>query len=952
MEGLRLSYPPMNNWQRWVTEHPKSVLALVFLLTIFFASHTRQIRFDGSVESLLPKDDPEKRYYNEARQLFGSEEIGILGLVTNDVYTPRVLEKIQRLTEEISRIPEVKSVLSLTNAPDIMRSVVEGHSLLIPQIPTTAAEWEALTDRVARMPIYLKTLVSPDGTATALNIAFRDDLSADEFLRRGISERIQAIVDRETTGPDRLYYTGLPYFKTHLAQALEKDLSRFVPLTLLCVVTILFVSFRSVRGVVLPTLTVLITLVWTLGVMALVGDRLSLGTVALPPLLLVLGTAYSLHVVAEYYELVRPGQTARAVVLETLERTSTPILITALTTILGFLSLTVNRIVSIREMGIYASAGIAIAFVLSVTMVPALLASLRVPARQQDSFSPRLSAVLQWVTWQDIRHRRAILIISILATVLAGWQACSIRVDSNFQSFFRAEDPITRATDAMNRYLAGSTAFYVMIDGEEQDIIKKRDTLWRIKNLQLYIDSLPGVEKTISFVDYCELLDQGLQELVADERTLASAQEEEPTPTFWEDPSRLDKVMQLVFLSADSLTGVVNHPEYSRTNILVRTTLARASDVTATVEKIREFARKTFPPELTVRPTGTLILHTRTTDDIVNGQINSLALTGGVIFIIMSAMFLSTRVGLIAMLPNLFPLMIFFGLMGATGAVLSLSTHIIASIALGITIDNEIHLMTRLGSEVRATGNQELALVRVLSTVGKPAVFSSVLLILGFLVLCLSTLVPIQEFGYLSAATILIALIADVVLAPALLATTPIITLWDLLYVKLGKDPHKTIGIFANLRPYQAKIAALMGELKVFPRGHLIIRHGEGSNAMFVMLSGRAAVRVNSGDQARTVWELQRGDVFGVTSLIRSQERVSDVVALEDVEVLALDERFRTRIWRYPRIAARIFFNISDMLLDRLQDRLQQGQAGPPQPAYPTKEQKHATSPTSSTRTG
>jgi hypothetical protein len=262
--------------------------------------------------------------------------------------------------------------------------------------------------------------------------------------------------------------------------------------------------------------------------------------------------------------------------------------------------------------------------------------------------------------------------------------------------------------------------------------------------------------------------------------------------------------------------------------------------------------------------------------------------------------------------------------------------------------------MTRLGSEVRATGNQELALVRALSTVGKPAVFSSVLLILGFLVLCLSTLVPIQEFGYLSAATILIALIADVVLAPALLATTPIITLWDLLYVKLGKDPHKTIGIFANLRPYQAKIAALMGELKVFPRGHLIIRHGEGSNAMFVMLSGRAEVRVNTGEHTQTVWELRRGDVFGVTSLIRSQERVSDVVALEDVEVLALDERFRTRIWRYPRIAARIFFNISDMLLDRLQERLQRGQEGQPEPACPADGggQKTATSPASSTRIG
>jgi hydrophobe/amphiphile efflux-3 (HAE3) family protein len=942
----------MNRWQLLIINRPRSVLLLVLLLTAFFASAARQIRLDGSVDSLLPRGDPEKQYYDEVRQLFGSEEIGVIGLVTSDIYTPRVLQKIQHLTEEISKIPEVKSVLSLTNAPDIIRSVVEEQSLLIPEIPTTATEWEALPEKVASMPVYLKTLASPDGSAAAITIAFRDNISDDEFLRRGINDTIQAIIDRET-GPDRLYYTGLPYFKTHLAHSLRKDLTRFVPLTLLCIMAVLFVSFRSMRGVALPTLTVVVTLTWTLGIMALAGSRLSLGTVALPPLLLVLCTAYSLHVVSEYYELARPGRSAREVVLETLQKTSAPIAITALTTVLGFLSLTVNRIVSIREMGIYASVGITIAFVLSVTMVPALLALSRVPARPHDTFSPWLSTVLGRITQSDIRHRKPILLVSLLIAALAGWQAFSIQVDSNFQSFFRADDPITQATEAINRHLAGSTAFYVMIDGEEPDIIKKQDTLWRIKNLQLYIDSLPGVEKTISFVDYCELLDQGLRELLAESNGAPFSEEEEKV-TFWEDPSRLAEVMQLIFLSADSLMGVVNHPEYSRTSILVRTTLSRASEVAATVEKIRAFARKTFPPELTVRPTGTLILHTRTTDDIVIGQINSLALTAGVIFVIMSAMFLSTRVGLIAMLPNLFPLLIFFGLMGATGAVLSLSTNIIASIALGITIDNEIHLMTRLSAAVRTTADQKLALIRTLSTVGKPAVYASLLLVLGFLLLCFSTLVPIQEFGYLSAATIFIALLADVILAPALLATTPIITLWDLLHVKLGKDPHKTISIFTNLRPYQAKIAALMGELQTFPRGHLIIRHGEGSDAMFVMLSGRVEVRVNTTDRPHRVWELQRGDVFGVTSLIRPQERVSDVVALEDVEVLALDERFRTRIWRYPRIAARIFFNISDMLLDLLQDRLQQTYEGQQGRALPRAEESEqsVTSPASSTRTG
>jgi uncharacterized protein len=267
--------------------------------------------------------------------------------------------------------------------------------------------------------------------------------------------------------------------------------------------------------------------------------------------------------------------------------------------------------------------------------------------------------------------------------------------------------------------------------------------------------------------------------------------------------------------------------------------------------------------------------------------------------------------------------------MGFTGAELNFGTNIIASIALGVAVDDTIHIMMRLSKSVRTTSDQEHALLETLSTVGKPALYASLVLFLGFLTLSFSTFVPIREFGFLSAMTILVGLVGEIMLLPALLATTPIITLWDLLYVKLGKDPHKTIGLFANLRPSQAKIVALMGELKSFPRGQIIVHPGEASNEMFVVISGRAELRVNSTGQTRPLWELRRGDVFGVTSLVRSDDRLSEVIALEDVEVLAMDERFRTRVWRYPRIAARIFFNLSTTLLDRLQYTLQRSAGAP-----------------------
>lgn len=906
-----------------IIHRPKSILFLILLLTGFFASHARHMRLDSSVESLLPTNDPEKAYYSEVRQQFGSDEIGVIGVLADNVYTPPVLQKMQRLTEAIRQIPEVKNVISLTNAPDIITSVARESARLVPDVNAPHAAMADLKRRLAEQPVYLKNLVSADGRAAAINIFF-ENLGDDEFFRRGVDDRIQALVEKET-GPEKLYYTGLPHFKVHSTRAMWADLTLFIPLTLLLLIVVLFLSFRSLRGVLLPTITVMVSLVWTLGLMTFAGSSLSLGNMALPPLVLVLGTAYSLHVVAEYYELARPGRVVAEVVAETLRTTTTPLFIAALTTVIGFLSLAANSIVSIRELGIYASVGITIAFLLSIVLVPALLVLLPLPATHAEAFSPRVSAVLRALATLSSRHRRLVIAVSLLIVSISAWQGATIQVGSDFQSFFRETDPIRQATDAINRALVGSMTFYVVIEGEEKDIVKKWDSLWRVKNLQLYIDSLPGVEKTVSFVDYCELIDRGIQEIPLEpaEGEVVEAPPPEVKTTFWSNPAQLPGVMRIVFLNAASVTSVINHPNYTRTTILVRTSLSRSSDIAALVEKIETFAGSHFPPELRAHPTGNLILLTRTTGSIVNGQIWSLALTASIIFVLMSAMFLSTRVGLIAMVPNIFPLFVFFGLMGMTGTELNFGTNIIASIALGVAVDDTIHIMMRLSAAIRTTSDQEHALLETLSTVGKPALYASLVLCLGFFTLCFSTFVPIREFGFLSGVTILVGLVGEIALLPALLATTPIITLWDLLHVKLGKDPHKTISLFANLRPSQAKIVALMGELKTFPRGQAIIRSGETNSAMFVMISGRAEVRVATAGQPRILWVMQRGDVFGVTSLIGSEERLSEVVALEDVEVLAMDERFRTRVWRYPRTAARIFFNLSTTLVGLLQDSIQ-----------------------------
>ena len=281
-------------------------------------------------------------------------------------------------------------------------------------------------------------------------------------------------------------------------------------------------------------------------------------------------------------------------------------------------------------------------------------------------------------------------------------------------------------------------------------------------------------------------------------------------------------------------------------------------------------------------------------------------------------LFLSVKVGLLSLLPNVLAILILFGVMGWAGITLNLGTSVIASIAIGIAVEDAIRYLARLSDETRATDDQDKAIARTIATVGKPIIYASTALGLGFMVFLFSNFVPIQTFGFLTALTVITALVNDLVLLPALLGTTRIITLWDLLYLKLGKDPHKTIGVFEGLRPSQAKIVALMGELRTVPNGQPIVRQGEAGNEMFVLIGGRAEVRADG--QSRVLREVTRGVLFGEMGLIRHHKRMANVIATEDVEVLVVNERFLDRMQRrYPRIGAKIFLNIAKILADRLE---------------------------------
>jgi predicted RND superfamily exporter protein/CRP-like cAMP-binding protein len=909
------------------------VLLVLLVVTSFLGFHARRLQLDFSVENLLASDDPNKAYYDEIRTLFGSDDLAVIGLLTDNVYTPATLEKIGRITAQVEKIDGVSSVNSLTNTPDPIANV-DDPPLLIPQIPTNPETLAAIRSKVEDNPIYLN-LVSRDAKGAAILIFFKP-LTDAEFANKKIEERLEEILARER-GSDELYLAGTQNLKLNSVKLMREDLRTFTPLSVLVIMGVLGVCFRTFRGVFLPLLSVLCGVIWTLGIMALSEAPITIGTLVLPSLLIVIGSTYSIYVIAQYEEEVEKGGSPTEVVERALARVSLPVIVAAFTTIVGFITLLVNRISTIRALGLYAAVGFTCITIIVLTLIPAVLVRLPLPRRKTRHGERQLTALLRRVGQFNHDYQKAIILGAGLLVLPCLWGITYIRADSNLLQFFHKDAPVRRANEIISEKIGGTQPFNIVVNSGMKEGAKSWDLLRRIKGLQRYLATLPGIDHTLSLVDYCELFDKAIQSGVpmegveSAEISVPPAEPQTGTgvllASLWEDqaqmeaPAQLRPVMQLITLLPKTYSSMVVSPDFSTANILVRTRLTSSSDIIRTAEAVRTYAKEHFPPEVTVRPTGNLILLNEATEDIVWGQVESLGLALLVIFVVLSLMFLSVKVGVLSLIPNLLAILIFFGAMGWTGVSLNLGTSIIASIAIGIAVEDAIRYLARLSAEIRETHDQERAIFQTITTVGKPIIYASAALGLGFLTLLFSNFVPIQKFGLLTTITIAAAFVNDLVLLPALLATTRIITLWDLLYLKLGKDPHKTIGLFSGLRPSQAKIVTLMGELKTFPYGQAIIRKGDVGDEMYVMINGTADVFLISDTQRRRVRQMKRGDVFGEMGLIGRHERTADVIAAEDVEVMAVNERFLDRLQsRYPRIGAKIFLNLARIISARLQE--------------------------------
>jgi predicted RND superfamily exporter protein len=743
-----------DSFSRWILGHRAWVaLGLVILTLIALAGiydpirGLPRIRVDPSLNEMLPADDPARRFYEELLERFGSDDVVVLSLRSESLFTPEGLATLTRVVRAVERADGVHHVEGLANA--VRLRPIDGDlevSGFLEDLPRTQQEADRLREDALSDPLRAGTFVSGDGTATGILVTF-ESMPEDVFLAKSLDLEVLSVA-RKAAPEMSVMLAGTPHIKTEVGRLLTKELTLMVPVVFVLMSVLSSVFFRSVRIGMVPIAAVALGLVWTVGVMGWVGHDLNIVTTLIPPLILALGFAYATHVVASFQTTVGDDRAERS-----LARVAFPVTFTALTTAAGFLSLLTNGLDVIRGFGIFSAVSTAATLLAALTLVPLLLSGKKtahaVGAVIEPSWLDRRFIALASF---DLRHANAILIGAFIASVLSVWAATRIDVNLPVIENFGRDTEIRLAYEEVDRLFGGANQFYVMLRADEPGAFERPEWLREVARLQDWLVDQPEIGGTTSVVQYIEVLNEAL------------GPEDVPTRRI---PDSENLIAQLLLFGANEELDVLLDRAHQVITIMVRSTATETREFELLARRI-DARLGELPAEITGHTTGNAILLTRAANQISRGQVMSLLAASGMIGLMLILYFRSVRLGLYALLPNMLPVLLYFGLLGSTGVTLNNSTALMGSIVLGIATDDTLHLLVEYRRGLRKHEDVEEALRHALTHVGRAITCTTMAICVGLLVVGGSELQNQAEFGLLGAATLAIAWLVDITVTPAL----------------------------------------------------------------------------------------------------------------------------------------------------------------------------------------
>ena len=902
------------------------VVVLIVLITLPLGYGVSQLRIDTSFNSLIPADEPDRLAYQSAMDEFGSDNKTIIYIRDKDLWTARKLARVDELVRELSELKHVYRVDSLFNlriiegAPDDQGNTAISSRPVLDSVPRDDVEALNARARAISNPLYIGNIFSDNGTATAIIVTVNDIEDQEDFSLE-VYRQFEQLINKERGQFERIFQVGPPRINSELQQNLVDDFQLLGPLSALVLVASILFFMRSALAAVIPVVTSALAIIWTFGFMGWLGIPLNILSAMVPSLIIVIGSTEDTHMMAAFFRGLA-NQSENGGKMTTTQRresvrymarhTGLPMLLTVLTTFLGFSANLFGDITLITDFAIASTSAILFNGVITVLVVPPLLAKFGKRMGQGKSADEPYGnnlpdQIIRTFRISQDRFPSLVLGLTLLLCSFFAYQASHLYVTNDPLSYFPEDRQLITDTRTIHEDLAGIKVFFVTLEAETTNAFMDIEKLQSIDKIQKFIDKQNVFDTTLSIADHLKYVNKEFQGDFA-AGTLPQ--------------SRQLAAQYMMFFHRSELESYISH-DFSRANIIVRHNISDSYTLNRYVTELRDFVDQITGPEIKARVVGENLLINKAADNLMLSQVQALILLLSLIFIIMSIMFTSLKGGAIAMIPSIIPISLMFGIMGALGIPINPGTAMVAVIAVGIAIDGTIHLLARYNELCRTTSDYVGAVHQAVQEVATPLIISSLALALGFGILLFSNFTVVAQFGALAAATMLISIFANLLITPIIMTRIRLVGLYQIIAMKINQRVLEESPLFAEMSNYERRKAILISEIHEFTAGEKLISQGDIGRNMYMILDGTARVERRDGDETRVLADLKPGEVFGEVAYIRAIERTADVVATTDLAVLNFEyDRMQKDLRFFPNIVAKLNFNISGILGERLADVL------------------------------
>jgi predicted RND superfamily exporter protein len=723
-----------------------SIIVILVITLAFFMKMKENSRMETDLDKYMPHDHPAFVYSDKAESWFNIHD-GIIIAIENKegVFNTPTLDTLKKLTKRFQKFEEIDKadVTSLYTADNIV-GTEDGMDVkrFFKRVPKTAEKLQQLKSNVENNEMIFGRLVSDDETVTVIVAEIKDDVFTQDFY-----QRILKVAKASETKDITIHVAGRPIVEGTMALLGPADMKRMVPIVLVVIFIVLFLTLRSMKGTLITLGVVLFSTVWAFGLMAVVGIPIYAVSTMIPVMLIAIGVADGIHLYSHLHTFVdhHPNAPKKEAIKDMIHHMWKPVVMTSVTTAVGFISLLTSEVYPVKYFGLFTAFGVMMAMVFSLVFLPAGIMIFGLPkAKKMDpqedkgghSHSKIANAFAAWI----IKNKYVSIFGSILIMVLSLVGMQEIWINSSFLDKFEKDSDIVQTDKFINDHFGGTSSLNLILDANgKKDTFKEPKVLKLVDKMQKDVDKqLKVVGNTFSLTDYIDRMNK-----------VMNADKEEFN-TIPDDKNMVAQYLLLYEMSGDpeNLNKVVDY-DYEKLNVTFQLKSDNSKAMNAALDAIHAYEDEFNKMGISLNYAGSGYKGLVFTDLIFEGQIKSLVLSLIIIVVLISLMFKNIKIGLISSVPIIITAAISFGIMGFLGIPLSSTTALLSSIAIGIGIDYAVHFLEQYRSNAALSDDKLVVAQKTMAHSGKAIIFNAVVVIAGFLVLLFSVFPPNRELGAL-----------------------------------------------------------------------------------------------------------------------------------------------------------------------------------------------------------